>query len=231
MPTGSAHVDPTQLQDLVPGVPTSAIAELAASSRTVTFARGKTIVGGDVATGPGVVVDGTVRLILRSADGREALLRTVGRGAMFGLITLFEAERGVISAERSIVAVTTATVILFDRLALLRLAGRHAPLAMHIARNLADSASLVGDTAGQLAFLTVRQRLAAHLLTIAEHGPAGRGVAVVTQQEMANAIGSVREVVHRTLHELREDGLVRLSPGRVEILDRKELTDTAFGVT
>jgi CRP/FNR family transcriptional regulator len=42
---------------------------------------------------------------------------------------------------------------------------------------------------------------------------------LVSQQDLANSVGSVREVVARVLAELRSQGLVRTSPGRVEILD------------
>jgi CRP/FNR family cyclic AMP-dependent transcriptional regulator len=47
----------------------------------------------------------------------------------------------------------------------------------------------------------------------------GRLAALVNQQDLANSVGSVREVVARILHELRAASLVRTSPGRVEILD------------
>jgi CRP/FNR family transcriptional regulator, cyclic AMP receptor protein len=231
MPIRSARADANQLQRLIPGLPTEAGAELAGSATAVTYARGETILGPDSAPAPGVVVDGAVRLIVRSADGREATLRTTGRGSMFGLVTLFDTERSVVTIERSIVALETTTVILLDRATVLRAAARYAGFALHIARNLADSASFLTDTAGQLALMTVRQRLAGHLLAIAIPRGQGHRVALVTQQELAASIGTVREVVARTLHDLREDGFVAVSPGRIEILDERGLTDTAFGVT
>jgi CRP/FNR family cyclic AMP-dependent transcriptional regulator len=56
----------------------------------------------------------------------------------------------------------------------------------------------------------VRQRVAAHLLDLAsaQQHPSGRLVARVSQQELANAAGSVREVVARTLRDLRVAGIV-----------------------
>ena len=41
----------------------------------------------------------------------------------------------------------------------------------------------------------------------------------VSQQELADAIGSVREVVSRALRGLRAAGIVATSKDRVEILD------------
>ena len=75
---------------------------------------------------------------------------------------------------------------------------------------------LAGNT-----FATVRQRVVRHLLDLAASRPAsdGRLTALVNQQDLANSVGSVREVVARVLHELRVASLVRTSPGRVDILD------------
>ena len=47
------------------------------------------------------------------------------------------------------------------------------------------------------AFGTVRQRIARHLLDAAIPGKQGHPVVAVTQQDLANAVGSAREVVAR----------------------------------
>jgi CRP/FNR family transcriptional regulator len=49
----------------------------------------------------------------------------------------------------------------------------------------------------------------------------------VNQQDLANSVGSVREVVARILAEFRAEELVRTSPGHVEILDPLRATRTA----
>ncbi len=219
MPPRITKTDPAELQQLLPGVGFPTISELAAFSRTMSFGRGETVLTDVEPVPPAMVAGGTVRLVVRAADGREATLRTARRGAMFGLAGLFDAARGPAGVERAVVAVDAATMIVFDRGSMLRLARQHAGLAIHVARNLADSANVLADTAGHLAFMSV----AGELLRLAEPGPDGRRIASTTQQELANAIGSVREVVARTLHELRDDGLVAIAPGRVEILDPRRL--------
>jgi CRP/FNR family cyclic AMP-dependent transcriptional regulator len=71
----------------------------------------------------------------------------------------------------------------------------------------------------------VRQRVAAHLLDLAsDHQPPdGRLVALVSQQELADAVGSVREVVARVLRDLRVAGIVATAPDSVAILDPARL--------
>jgi CRP/FNR family cyclic AMP-dependent transcriptional regulator len=67
----------------------------------------------------------------------------------------------------------------------------------------------------------VRQRAALHVLDLAstQQGPGGALVARVSQQELADAVGSVREVVARVLGDLRGAGLVTSHPDGVHVLD------------
>ena len=79
-----------------------------------------------------------------------------------------------------------------------------------------------GDNGGS-AFSSVRQRVARHLLDLAgaagAASAAGGGVLVarISQQGLADAVGTVREVVVRTLRELRRDGLVDTGRGGIAI--------------
>jgi CRP/FNR family transcriptional regulator, cyclic AMP receptor protein len=67
----------------------------------------------------------------------------------------------------------------------------------------------------------VRQRVAAHLLDLAsaQQRPQARLVARVSQQELADAVGSVREVVARALRDFRLAGLMATAPDSVVILE------------
>ncbi len=75
------------------------------------------------------------------------------------------------------------------------------------------------------AFGSVRQRVAAHLLDLAsaQQHPRGRLVARVSQQELADAAGSVREVVARVLRDFRLAGIVATAADSVVILDAARL--------
>ena len=75
------------------------------------------------------------------------------------------------------------------------------------------------------AFGSVRQRVAAHLLDLAsaQMHPRGRLVACVSQQELADAAGTVREVVARILRDFRVAGIVATSSDSVLILDAARL--------
>ncbi len=81
------------------------------------------------------------------------------------------------------------------------------------------------------AFGSVRQRVAAHLLDLASarQEPAGRLAARISQQELADAVGSVREVVARVLRELRIAGVIATAADHIVILDAARLHAESAG--
>lgn len=79
------------------------------------------------------------------------------------------------------------------------------------------------------AFATVRQRVARHLLDLASEGQTGPElVAAIGQQDLADAVGSVREVVVRALRELRQGHLIETGRDRIVILDPVGLVAEAY---
>jgi CRP/FNR family transcriptional regulator len=86
-------------------------------------------------------------------------------------------------------------------------------------RVMAFTAELSGST-----FATVRERLARHLLDLASEQQRGEKlIARVTQQELADAVGTVREVVVRELRGLRADGIVETRRDGIAIVDPEGL--------
>jgi CRP/FNR family transcriptional regulator len=89
------------------------------------------------------------------------------------------------------------------------------------------------DDLSEQAFLSVRQCLIRHLLDLATLGTGPQLVVRATQQELADAVGTVREVVTRTLRGLRKDGLLETSRDEIILLDpvalHEELADRERG--
>ena len=163
-----------------------------------------------------VVVDGLLRVYMHTADGRQVTVRYVRSGGLLGAPALVGGPAPVF-----VQALTDSTVYFMDVLMVKRVARENAAVAWALAE---ESVHRLYDILEELAgntFATVRQRVVRHLLDLAASRPAsgGRLTALVNQQELANSVGSVREVVARVLHELRAASLVRTWPGRVDILD------------
>lgn len=169
---------------------------------------------------PGLVVSGLVRVFVTSGEGRQVTVAYVRAGGLFGVVEQITGE----AAPGSVQALTDARLLRF-RASVFDEALRGEPeLALAVARYAAACLfSLVAELRGT-AFSTVRQRIARHLLDLAaEHQQGALLVAPVTQQQVADAVGSVREVVARALGGLRTDGLVASSCDGLVITDPERL--------
>jgi CRP/FNR family cyclic AMP-dependent transcriptional regulator len=169
-----------------------------------------------------VVVNGLLRVFLTSADGRQITVRYARSGDVAGLALVIGGP-----APMSIQAMTRALVVALRVDSLRTLLATEPGVARACAEELTRQLYwLLGDISEQ-AFLSLRQRLARQLLFLATAGPGGDLVVHVSQQELADAIGSVREVVTRNLHELHEEGLINISRDEVAIRDPVALADVA----
>jgi len=202
-------------------LPVETVALLAAGGRLSDLAAGSTVYAEADAERLAVIVRGLLRVYMHTSDGRQVTVRYVRAGHLLGVPALVGGPAPV-----SVQALTDSAVYFMDVARVKRLARQDAAVAWVFAE---ESVHRLYDILEELAgntFATVRQRVVAHLLDLAASRPAsdGRLVALVSQQDLANSVGSVREVVARVLHELRAASLVRTSPGRVEILEPLEMS-------
>ena len=156
-----------------------------------------------------LVVAGSIRIVKPAANGRELPLYRVVPGESCIITTsclLGHADynaRGVAEVESTLVLLPHD---LFDQL-LDQPAFRSFVFTLFSER-VADLMQLVEE----VAFRKLDQRLAGLLL--------GKGKMVhATHQQLADELGSVREMVSRLLKSFAEQGLVRLTREQVEILD------------
>jgi CRP/FNR family transcriptional regulator len=169
-----------------------------------------------------VVVKGLLRVFLSSVDGRQVTVRYARSGDVTGLALVIGGP-----APWSIQAMTSSLVVALRVEALRALLATDPGVARVCAEELTRQLYRLLEDISEQAFLSVRQRLAHQLLLLATAGD-GRDLVVHTgQHELADAIGSVREVVTRNLHELHEEGLIDVSRDEVVILDAMALAEVA----
>ena len=164
----------------------------------------------------GVLVRGLLRVYMHTSDGRQVTVRYVRPGGLLGAPALVGGPAPVF-----VQALTDSAMYFMDVAHVKRLVRSNASVTWVFAE---ESVHRLYDVLEELAgntFASVRQRVVRHLLDLAaSRGTSDRRlIALVNQQELANSVGSVREVVARVLHELRAAKLVRTAPGRVEIVD------------
>jgi CRP/FNR family cyclic AMP-dependent transcriptional regulator len=119
----------------------------------------------------------------------------------------------------SIQALSDATMLHFEGSVLEELMDQDGRTAKQVTALLAELVAATTQHTRFLIFGTARQRLANHLLMLAESDGEGHLVARVAQQDLADAVGSVREHIARLLREFRRLGLVSTSRSSIAILD------------
>lgn len=171
----------------------------------------------------GLIVEGFLRVFVAASSGRESTIRYARPGDLLGVVA---ALSGPSATGVQTLADTLVWKVNIEHLK--RLSRSDAEVAMFLARECAErAAALVNEISGS-AFATIRQRIAHHLLSMA-HSRTTQPflVAEITQMDLANAVGTVREVAVRELRSLREQGLVRPERGGIAILDAAKLDQLA----
>lgn len=168
-----------------------------------------------------LVLDGLVRVYRTSRSGREVTIRYARRGDILGLPSVV-AEVSPAAAQ----AVLPARVVAMSAQALRSRAQRDSQLAWAMAEEMAGSLFNIQERLAHNVFAPIRSRVARYLLDVA--APAGAAyVAAASYEDIAGAIGTVREVVARTLAALREEGLIRRTDAGILLLDVDRLRQAA----
>ncbi|HTF55338.1 MAG TPA: Crp/Fnr family transcriptional regulator [Pseudonocardia sp.] len=211
-------------------IPPHLITELAAGAARRRMAPGEVIHReGETRGHFEIVVSGFVRVYVSATDGRTLTVRYCRPGALLGALTL--------CSEAFVMPVTTQALVGSELLGLrpevvLRLSDQHPAVSRALLTELSERAcSYIAEIRGS-AFCSVRERMARHLLDIAAEHQRGSALFVgISQQELAAAVGTVREVVVRILRELRAAGVVETGRRGIVVKDPEQLFElTGMGV-
>jgi CRP/FNR family transcriptional regulator, cyclic AMP receptor protein len=176
-----------------------------------------------------LVVDGLIRVYMLAPTGREVTVRYASDGALIGLPATIGGEEVLANTPANVQAVTRSRVLLLSGTRLRSLAATDAtvawPVAQYFARAIHSSERLWMSNM----FLPIRVRLAYHLLDLAIRQD-GQLIVLANQQDLANAVGSVREVIARTLLGFADEGLVSRTSGGLVLTLPAELHRLAADV-
>jgi len=172
-----------------------------------------------------LIGDGTMRVGLAGDKGREITLYHVQPGgccALHLLCALFEAQLpGTTYIDEILRGVAIPTGIFQTWLR------NHDNIRQHVMEVLANRLSDIMRSMEGFAFRRLDQRLATHLLNHSEFSSEQDPVVTITHQQIAQELGSVREVISRTLSEFENDGAVALGRGKITLLNHDRLRSIA----
>ena len=209
-------------------VPAVELARLAERCTARTLAPGEMLFEeGEVCRGLIIVAEGRVEIRQISHRGREQVFHTEGPGATLGEGPLFDGGGYIASA----VAAAPTRALFLPRAEVLRVCRAYPAVALAMLEAMARRVRHFAGIVSGLAFLPVTERLARHLVTVAD-GPVragGRIDLTLTHTQLAARLGTVRELVARAFAQLEASGVIARDRSRVTIRDPARLAALARG--
>lgn len=167
-----------------------------------------------------ILARGRVRIFKTSAAGREQVLAVNGPGESVAELPVFDGGAYPASA----VAIEDAEVAFISRRDFQAFCMEHPEVALKMLAVVGGRLRRLVAIIEELAFTTVRQRLVALLLKLASSE--GKSVAggielhlPASHQELANELGTVREIISRNLTRLQAEGLIEVDARQIVLRD------------
>ena len=168
------------------------------------------------------VLQGTVRVFRTNLDGREQNLIHLHKGDAFNMPIAFA---GGGASPASAVAVGAVELLSIARAEFRCLVSETPEIALAVLRDFSQKLYHLTNLTHDLGLRSVRGRLARFLLA---HVQGDKGAPVRwTHEEIAAQIGTVREVVSRTLRALAKDELIEMRRHRIVVHDQEALAREA----
>lgn len=171
---------------------------------------------GDQGTSLFVVERGEVKIVLRSAEGKEAILGFRAAGDFFGEMALLDGE----PRSANVIATEPCEVLILRRDDFLRFIAEHPNVAVGLlailSQRLRSTTRLVHDAS----FLNIRARVVRAILDLASLrgilGVDGEiSIPRLTQEDLAQMVGATRESVNKWLKYYERLSVLTLTRGRV----------------
>lgn len=174
---------------------------------------------GDPVSGLYLVEKGVVKISRLSKEGREHILVLIHPGETFNDVAVSDGGPNPATAT----AYTDVDLWYVDRNQFREIARRYPDLSWALIEDLAARTRYLVGVVQDLAMRTVRGRLA-HLLLQEAHTTHSDVVSkLLTQEDMAARLGTVRDVVGRTLRTMAAEGIIEFDRHRIVILDLARL--------
>jgi CRP/FNR family transcriptional regulator len=179
---------------------------------------------GEPCNGMNIISRGRVRIFKTSASGREQVLAVERPGGLIAEIPVFDGGPYPASAA----AIEDTEIAFISRRDFQAYCLEHPEVALKVLAVVGARLRRLVAIIEELSFTTIRQRLVAMLVRLAqtEGKKTARGVEFVlpsSHQELANQLGTVRELISRNLTRLQAEGLLEVESRQIVVKDLRGL--------
>ncbi len=204
------------------GLDEKILVHLAENTRLIAYDADEIIIHeGQSCQGLGIIESGRVKIYKGSPSGREMIFNVIETGESFNEVPVFDQLENPVNVS----AVLSTRIWLIDADALRKTIAEHPQACHQIIINLSKNLRMLVGKVAEMSFYTVTTRLARLLRDLPEAQLSGSGPSRMTQDDLAARIGTVREVVARSLKELERVGAIDIQRGQIAIINREKLID------
>jgi CRP/FNR family cyclic AMP-dependent transcriptional regulator len=203
-----------QMTPLFLGLDEHELRALSAHANVQTFQKNAVIVNaGDRTDSIFIISSGRVKGFLTNEDGKEVMLNIHGPGEYFGEMVLDEGPRSA-----SVITLETSKFLIISHTDFKRFLGEHSAFALKLITMLMHRVRGLTENVRNLALLDVYGRVARLLLELATEQDGKLVVAEkLTQQDIADRVGSSREMISRIFKELVAGGYIDVENRQITI--------------
>ena len=173
---------------------------------------------GDICRELLIVEEGEVKLVKAALNGRQQLLSIERKGGALSEVAVFDGGCYPATAE----ATTSTTLLRLPADSFRKICVRNPEMALKVFKVFARKFRHLVNLVEELSFSTVRARLVAYLVGLAEQSgrPTPAGICFQlneNNEQLAARLGTVRELISRNLGRLHGDKLIEMKKRTVTI--------------
>jgi len=167
---------------------------------------------GDPCDGLHIIEYGSAKIFKLSPQGRQYIVRILQEGDTFSEVPAFDEGTNPVNVE----ALETCRVWVINNQKLHELIMEHPVFAQKVLVNFGKMLRGMVRMVSEMAFYQVTHRLARLIAEL----PQEKSAPHWTQEQLAARLGTVREVVARSMKELERSGAIKVEDRRIQIADR-----------
>jgi len=199
---------------------------LAISTTLREYERGEVLMwDGEIAAGLFIIHSGSVKLFRLSPQGRQYILKVLQEGDTCNEVPTFDGGTNPVNIE----ALETSKVWVVEPKTVQAILRANPEFALTIITRLGENLRDLVRMSSELAFYQVTHRLARLIRELPNDELSGESGPRWTQDQIAARLGTVREVVARSLRELERSGAIEVENRRIRVSDQEMLSQWAQG--
>ena len=195
-------------------LPEGMLKEIAEHMNLREYVRGDVLLWeGDPCDGLYIMEQGSAKICRTSPQGRQYIVRILQEKATFNEVPAFDGAPNPVNVE----ALETCRAWVIESDMLRKLVRTHPQFAEKVLVNFGRMLRGMVRMVSEMAFYQVTHRLA----RLIDEFPQEKSAPVWTQEQLAARLGTVREVVARSLKELERSGAIKIEDRRIQVADKE----------